>query len=143
VRGPLRRYTAHVSRLDVQLAPEWNFHFFRGISTPRKMEVMWNLAGWAGFVERPRADRYTAHVSRLDVQLAPEWNFHFFRGISMPRKMEVKWNLAGWAGFVERPRVDRYTAPGPTRPPPSRCNGSVVQDAAAWRGTVCCGGRAC
>jgi hypothetical protein len=75
---------------------------------PRKMEDKWNLAGWAGFVERPRVDRYTAHVSRLDVQLAPEWNFHFFRGISMPRKMEDKWNLAGWAGFVERPREGRY-----------------------------------
>jgi hypothetical protein len=31
----------------------WNFHFFPGISTPRKMDVIWNLAGWAGFVERP------------------------------------------------------------------------------------------
>ena len=88
---PLRRYTAHVSWLDVQLAPEWNFHFFLGISMPRKMEVKWNLAGWAGFVERPRVDRYTAHVSWLDVQLAPEWNFHFFLEFPCP----VRWKLSG------------------------------------------------
>ena len=121
------------------------------------MEVKWNLAGWAGFVERPRVDRYADHVSRLDVQLAPAWNFHFFRGISTPRKMEVMWNLAGWAGFVERPRVvtaaarthschsDRASAAsitGDVWTPHQGVTALVAQGAAAWREGCALHGRA-
>ena len=66
---------------------KWNFHFFLGISMPSKMEVKWNLAGWAGFVERPRVDRYTRPLhracklarctagARMEFPLF-SWNFH-------------------------------------------------------------------
>ena len=36
---------------------------------PRKMEVKWNLAGWAGFVERPRVDRYSSKRPRKSLIL--------------------------------------------------------------------------